>query len=103
MGTVSDGVDYLIAHAITTSSSLEDIQISLDQTSSGIDAITLVQNGKWFFFWLLKQFHLDMISKSRWHVERSFQIKETQCIFPACSFSSSSYEKFTIIQIIKVI
>ena len=82
MGTVSDGVDYLKAHATATSSSLEDIKMSLDQTSSGIDAITLVQNGKWFFFVFLKQFHLDMISKSRRHVKRSFQIKTNSVYFP---------------------
>lgn len=49
MGTVSDGVDYLKAHAVTTSSSLQDISFSLDQTSSGVDAIVLTQNGKVFF------------------------------------------------------
>lgn len=48
MGAVSDGVDYLKAHAITTSSGLEDIKFSLNHTSSGIDAISLVQNGKQF-------------------------------------------------------
>ena len=50
MATVSDGVDYLKAHAVTTSSSLDDIKVSLAHTSSGVDAIMLVQNGSNSFF-----------------------------------------------------
>ena len=45
MGTVSDGVDYLKAHAVTTSSNLEDMKKSLDETSGGVDALVLVNNG----------------------------------------------------------
>lgn len=45
MGSVFDGVDYLKAHAATTSSSLEDMKKSLDETSGGVDALVLVNNG----------------------------------------------------------
>lgn len=52
MATFSDGVDYLKAHAVTTSSSLDDIKVSLDHTSSGVDAIILGQNGNNIFLLL---------------------------------------------------
>lgn len=45
MGTVSDGVDYLKAHSAATSSSLQDIQTSLDQASGGVETILMARNG----------------------------------------------------------
>lgn len=49
MGDISDGVDYLKAHAVTNFSNIEDIKLSVDQASSGVDSIISVQNGNDFF------------------------------------------------------
>lgn len=75
MGTVSDGVDYLKAHAVTTSSSLEDMKKSLDETSSGVDAIVLVNNGNGRFYYLTVSSHdvkQSRDGKALYHQSRTF-------------------------------
>ena len=80
METVTDGVDYLKAYAVTTSSSLEDLKISLNQISSGVGTILSAQKGNIVSCHLI---FLSWISKCYRHIENIFQRLKTFVTVPS--------------------